>query len=161
MLDPDVLVLDEPSSNLDFASIGLLRKIVAKWKAEGRTVLISEHRLHWLEGIADRIIVMRSGSVEREIDSTQFYASTAAEARALGLRAPTFAAIAAEQCCARCEKKRVCRNTGYELSLPAVKPRHQRFSHCFQARRCHCHYRKQWCWKVYLRTLHLRSCERL
>jgi ATPase components of various ABC-type transport systems, contain duplicated ATPase len=104
MLDPDVLVLDEPSSNLDFASIGLLRKIVAKWKAEGRTVLISEHRLHWLEGIADRIIVMRSGSVEREIDSKQFYASTADEARALGLRAPTFAAIAAEQCCARCEK---------------------------------------------------------
>ena len=104
MLNPDVLVLDEPSSNLDFASIGLLRKIVAKWKAEGRAVLISEHRLHWLEGIADRIIVMRSGSVEREITSKQFYAATAAEARALGLRAPTFAAIAAEQCCTRSEK---------------------------------------------------------
>ena len=104
MLDPDVLVLDEPSFNLDFASIGLLRKIVAKWKSEGRAVLISEHRLHWLEGIADRIVVMRSGSVEREIDSKQFYASTAAEAHALGLRAPTFAAIAAEQCCTRGEK---------------------------------------------------------
>lgn len=101
MLDPDVLVLDEPSSNLDFASIGLLRKIVAKWKSEGRAVLVSEHRLHWLDGIADRIVVMRSGDVEREIGSGRFYAATAAEARALGLRAPTFAAIAAERCCAR------------------------------------------------------------
>ncbi len=63
MLDPDVLVLTEPSSNLDLAPIGLLRKIVAKWKAEGRTVL--EHRLHWLEGHADCIIVMRSGAGPR------------------------------------------------------------------------------------------------
>lgn len=95
MLDPDALVLDEPSSNLDFGSIGLLRDIVAQWKAAGRAVLVSEHRLHWLKGVVDRIVVMRAGMVEREISAERFYSATAAEARALGLRSPSLATITA------------------------------------------------------------------
>ena len=38
--DPQLLVLDEPASNLDVASIRMLASIVAQWKAEGRTVVV-------------------------------------------------------------------------------------------------------------------------
>ena len=42
MLRPPILVLDEPTSNLDISAIRELREIVAKWKATGKTVLIVE-----------------------------------------------------------------------------------------------------------------------
>lgn len=68
---------------------------MAQWKAAGRAVLVSEHRLHWLKGVVDRIVVMRAGMVEREISAERFYSATAAEARVLGLRSPSLATITA------------------------------------------------------------------
>ena len=59
MLRPPILVLDEPTSNLDISAIRELREIVAKWKATGKTVLIAEHRLWWLRGLADRVVVFQ------------------------------------------------------------------------------------------------------
>ena len=43
--DPPIIVLDEPSSNLDLDGIEALRKTLAMWKAQGKTVIIAEHRL--------------------------------------------------------------------------------------------------------------------
>ena len=43
IMEPDVLVMDEPSSNLDAASILDLRKILAFWKSQGKTIIVSEH----------------------------------------------------------------------------------------------------------------------
>ena len=53
---PDIFVLDEPSSNLDPASIQQLKDVLLKLKAEGKTLVISEHRLYYLLDIADRFI---------------------------------------------------------------------------------------------------------
>lgn len=50
---PQVMVLDEPSSNLDMGSIRKLKKLIRTMKEEGKTVLISEHRLWYLQGLAD------------------------------------------------------------------------------------------------------------
>ena len=93
MLSPDVIVLDEPTSNLDFASMGLLRRIVRRWKREGRAILVSEHRLHWLRGVADRVIVMRDGSIEREVPADTFFSMSEEEASSIGLRTPTLSAL--------------------------------------------------------------------
>ena len=41
IMEPDVLVMDEPSSNLDAASILDLRKILAFWKSQGKTIIVS------------------------------------------------------------------------------------------------------------------------
>lgn len=60
-LSPAVMVLDEPTSNLDFPGIESLRKIIEMWKSQGRTVIVAEHRLHFLRGVADRVIYMDSG----------------------------------------------------------------------------------------------------
>lgn len=62
-LSPEVMVLDEPTSNLDFPGIESLRNIIKLWKSQGRTVIIAEQRLHFLKDIADRVIYMESGEI--------------------------------------------------------------------------------------------------
>lgn len=54
---PEVIVLDEPSSNLDVFAISDLRRILQMWKAEGKTVIIAEHRLYYLRELADRAVL--------------------------------------------------------------------------------------------------------
>lgn len=57
-LNPDIFVLDEPSSNLDPEAIQELRRLLLLIKAQGKTIVVSEHRLYFLNGIADRIVLM-------------------------------------------------------------------------------------------------------
>lgn len=60
-LNPDIFVLDEPSSNLDPEAIQELRRLLLLIKAQGKTIVVSEHRLYFLNGIADRIVLMEHG----------------------------------------------------------------------------------------------------
>lgn len=83
---PDVLVLDEPSSNLDARAIGDLRAIIALWKSQGKTVVIAEHRLYWLDGLIDRAWYLRDGRLERDMTGTELRNLSDGERRSLGLR---------------------------------------------------------------------------
>ena len=87
--DPQLLVLDEPASNLDVASIRMLASIVAQWKAEGRTVVVAEHRLYFLTDLIDRAFYLRSGGLERVFTGEQFRSLPDPEREALGLRTLT------------------------------------------------------------------------
>ena len=49
VLLPGIMVLDEPSSNLDMAAIDDLRQVLSLWKKQGKTILIAEHRLYYLQ----------------------------------------------------------------------------------------------------------------
>lgn len=86
MTDPDVVVLDELSSNPDVKAILMLRQTLADWKAQGKTIVISEHRLYYLRGLADRFIYMKDGGIAREFTADEFAALTEADRAALGLR---------------------------------------------------------------------------
>ncbi|WP_230974660.1 ABC transporter ATP-binding protein [Treponema vincentii] len=66
MLDTRVVLMDEPSSNLDYQSVELLTQILAQLKSKGYTLLIIEHRLHYLAELCDRLIIMENGSIVRE-----------------------------------------------------------------------------------------------
>ena len=66
MMDPGIFVLDEPSSNLDSDSIADLRATIAYLKSLGKTVILSEHRLYYLRGIADRYIYLKDGEISGE-----------------------------------------------------------------------------------------------
>nr|WP_300144043.1 ABC transporter ATP-binding protein [Propionicimonas sp.] len=85
---PRVLVLDEPSSNLDAATIDELRTLILSWKAAGCAVVVAEHRLHYLQGVADRWVLMEAGRIVEEFAAADMAAMTAAEAAARGLRSP-------------------------------------------------------------------------
>ena len=85
---PRVVVLDEPSSNLDAATIADLAGLVARWKAEGCAVLVAEHRLAWLQGLADRWLLMEQGRIVEELDAATMAGMDARRAAERGLRSP-------------------------------------------------------------------------
>ena len=84
---PALVVLDEPSSNLDFEAIAQLRSAIARWKAEGIAVLVAEHRIHYLEGIADHVLYLDNGRIARRWTADEFARLDDAERMRLGLRA--------------------------------------------------------------------------
>lgn len=84
--DSRVIVLDEPSSNLDTEAIEDLRKTLEMWKAQGKTVIIAEHRLYFLRKLADRVIVFENGRVKKEIEGPEFRGLSQSDTEALGLR---------------------------------------------------------------------------
>lgn len=86
MLIPDIIVLDEPSSNLDFKSIDDLRKILGNWKNQGKTIIIAEHRLYYLEKLASRIIYFKNGEVNRDLSPKEFKEISEENRKNMGLR---------------------------------------------------------------------------
>lgn len=83
---PPVFVLDEPSANLDIEATEKLRQILAALKEKGCTVVISEHRLHYLRELADRVVLMEGGAIARTFDREAFLRLTNEDAGKLGLR---------------------------------------------------------------------------
>lgn len=71
VMHPKVIVLDEPSSNLDAESIEKLKCVLEKWKQQGKTIIIAEHRLFFLRELADRLIVMKDGRITRIFGSEE------------------------------------------------------------------------------------------
>ena len=64
--NPDLLVLDEPTTGLDVASRRALWESVRKAAAEGKTVLLTTHNLEEADALADRIVVLNGGRVVAE-----------------------------------------------------------------------------------------------
>lgn len=64
-MNPDIFLLDEPSSNLDGDSIRDLKNYLHILKQQGKTILIAEHRLYYLLDIADRIVYLADGKIEK------------------------------------------------------------------------------------------------
>jgi energy-coupling factor transport system ATP-binding protein len=86
-IDPEVVVLDEPTANLDDASVQDLRRAVLRWKASGCAVVVAEHRLGWLEAVADRWLVLADGQVVTQFEGHELVNLDEARRVELGLRA--------------------------------------------------------------------------
>ncbi|MDR1015114.1 MAG: ABC transporter ATP-binding protein, partial [Coriobacteriales bacterium] len=85
-LRPEIYVLDEPSSNLDRAAVADLRHHIALWKSQGKTIIIAEHRLHYLRGLCDRVLYLSKGVIEGEYTWKEFERIPAEQRSAMGLR---------------------------------------------------------------------------
>lgn len=85
-MNPEVYLLDEPSSNLDMTAIHDLRAHLKLIKAQGKTVIVAEHRLYYLMAVADRIIYLESGRIAGDFTSEQFRKLSAETRRSMGLR---------------------------------------------------------------------------
>lgn len=98
VMHPKVVVLDEPSSNLDSASIDKLKNVIETWKNLGKTVIIAEHRLYYLKDLADRLIVIKDGTIAKEY-SKETLANIDDQLKDMGLRPlcePKIKTISAE-----------------------------------------------------------------
>ena len=85
-MQPAIFVLDEPSSNLDLRSIANLKAVIRKWKAQGKTVVIAEHRLYYLMEVADRVIYMENGRIVQDFPIAEFLKVDTAALHRKGLR---------------------------------------------------------------------------
>ena len=81
-----VLLADEPTSNLDPGAIADVRSALAILKEQGMTIVVVEHRLHFLRGLADQVLLMEDGEVTRRWGGEEFYSMGEEERRLLGLR---------------------------------------------------------------------------
>ena len=81
-----VLLADEPTSNLDPAAISEVRAALKVLKEQGLTIVVVEHRLHFLRGLADQVLLMEGGMVTRRWSGAEFFSMGQAQRRSLGLR---------------------------------------------------------------------------
>ena len=81
-----LILLDEPTSNLDHISIALLTDMLKCLKQQGITLLIAEHRLYYLRDILDRLIHIQKGEIQRCYTQEEFAHLTCDELHARGLR---------------------------------------------------------------------------
>ncbi len=84
--DPDVYVLDEPSSNLDIQSIENLREIIKFWKDNGKTVIVAEHRVYYLDGLIDKMVYLKEGIVEKVYSKDDIASLSSDEIGQMGIR---------------------------------------------------------------------------
>ena len=87
-LDTDVIVMDEPTANLDQRAIAKLCDMLFELKVEGKTIVVSEHRLHYLAGLADEYWYMDSGKLLKCYNQEEMLKLTESELADMGLRMP-------------------------------------------------------------------------
>jgi cobalt/nickel transport system ATP-binding protein len=66
ILDPEVLLLDEPTAALDPSSQAQIVELLSSWKDGSKTVITATHDLDTLEEIADRCYVFEAGKIAGE-----------------------------------------------------------------------------------------------
>ena len=92
-MEPKVIVLDEPSANLDSEAMVRLGALLYRLKMAGHTMILSEHRFHYVRDSFDRLVFMEDGAISAVYDRKDALSLTAEQMTAMGLRpfdAPAF-----------------------------------------------------------------------
>jgi heme ABC exporter ATP-binding subunit CcmA len=61
---PELLLLDEPFSNMDVESVAQMVQLLANFRTANRTILLTTHQRDLAAPIADQILTLRAGRVE-------------------------------------------------------------------------------------------------
>jgi energy-coupling factor transport system ATP-binding protein len=64
--DADVLILDEPTRGLDYAAKRALAKQLNLLRSPSRTVLLATHDIEFVAMVADRVLVLKDGSIVQD-----------------------------------------------------------------------------------------------
>lgn len=86
-MNPDIYLLDEPSSNLDMEAIRELKELLKLLKEQGKTILIAEHRLYYLADLADKIVYLSQGKIAGIYTPKDFKDLSESMRKSMGLRA--------------------------------------------------------------------------
>ncbi|MDD2763863.1 MAG: ABC transporter ATP-binding protein [Opitutaceae bacterium] len=66
ILEPRLVILDEPASGMDPGGVEEVGKLIKRLKAQGRTVLFSSHLLGQVEELCDRVVLLHRGRIVRQ-----------------------------------------------------------------------------------------------
>ena len=92
-MEPKVIVMDEPSANLDSDAMARLGALLYRLKAAGHTIILSEHRFHYVRDSFDRLIFMEDGAISAIYGHDEALKLPEKQLTAMGLRpfdAPAF-----------------------------------------------------------------------
>ncbi len=95
-MQPDIYVFDEPSANLDLQSTYQFGKLIQALKDEGKTIVIVEHRLFYLKGIADNYVFMQDGQIVNNYTAAELEQHSSKALNDMGLRSLNLENIALE-----------------------------------------------------------------
>ena len=59
--DPQLIILDEPFADLDPVNTELVKRMVADLRNQGKTIILSTHRMNQVEELCDRILMINDG----------------------------------------------------------------------------------------------------
>ncbi len=76
VLDPDVLLLDEPTASLDPRSQSQVIELLESWNDGRKTIITATHQLEILGEISERAVVLKSGAVVADAAPAEVLANT-------------------------------------------------------------------------------------
>lgn len=82
----DIVLLDEPTSNLDSKYIDILEKMLKILKKENISLIIAEHRLYYLTDIFDRLVYIKDGEIKKIYSKEEFLQFSTDDLHNMGLR---------------------------------------------------------------------------
>lgn len=82
----DIIILDEPSSNLDLEHTEIIKEMLLCLKNKKITLIIAEHRLFYLMDIADRVVYLKNGEIKEEFKRNELLSLSDKKRKQLGLR---------------------------------------------------------------------------
>ncbi|HEK9073386.1 TPA: ABC transporter ATP-binding protein [Streptococcus equi subsp. zooepidemicus] len=88
-----IMVFDEPTANLDHAGVAAVKAYLKQLKAAGKTIIVAEHRLHYLLDLADHFYYFSAGRLEHVLSPKDLLALPDQNREALGLRRCDLAAV--------------------------------------------------------------------
>lgn len=88
VMEPDILVIDEPTSQLDPLGTEQVFDVIDFVKKEGKTVILVEHKIDLLARYADRVVVMRDGRIVLDGPTEDILSNP--ELETYGVKSPTY-----------------------------------------------------------------------
>jgi tungstate transport system ATP-binding protein len=74
VLSPDVLLLDEPTANLDPYNVGMIEEIVQESnRGQGTTLVLVTHNVFQAKRLAHRVALMLEGNIVEVADVEKFF----------------------------------------------------------------------------------------
>lgn len=71
LVNPELLILDEPFPNLDPSSVIRLKRLLEAEKEKNATMLVSSHNLNHVTDVCDRIVVLEKGRIVKDLATSQ------------------------------------------------------------------------------------------
>lgn len=74
--DPQILILDEPTTGLDVLSAGIFHELLKSYREQNKTILFSTHNMSDAKQLCDQLIVLSGGKVVAQTTPNEFIATT-------------------------------------------------------------------------------------
>lgn len=71
VMDPDIIVLDEPFTGLDMVGVQEVLRDIVRLNQQGKTIILISHDLEKVLAHADRLVILQKGKIEAEGEPKQ------------------------------------------------------------------------------------------